>query len=1453
MAIASQGCILAGAVFSLLLVIVSSGEHGGRCPALLDWNVCPKPAVKCELDRDCSSTQKCCPTPCGNSCVRPLYTGCEQVQREAERRAKSLGPEGASVRIPKCNSQGDFDEIQCDPQAPRCWCVDEAGFEVPGTRAPARNLVNCTNPKPCGSATCRMLCPHGFALQDDGCPRCECRDPCQDVKCPGSLSCQLEDVACANQPCPPIPRCKRARSLENICPAGEPLMITGSERPFLCGTSPGKPQCPPLFQCIVQAGNDYGVCCPSSFKIQKPGTCPAKDDTDEIDSIGCGMRCEHDLECTSMQKCCVSDRCGKHCTQPQNVTVCLQQKMLAELLVMNEREGKGYVPQCSPITGQFETRQCSRNGLVCWCVDSVGNKLPGSMGPSEKVVCPVVPEARAKGRSLTCDRNMCAQMCEYGFKVGTDGCPTCECDNPCEGFECAPGEECVAVRDEGCSGFMCATFPVCRPKTVYVNPCNMGTPLSDPLTGDVVVCNSGQNNEDNECPKSHECTYIAATAQAVCCPRREPVEPTKLGLCPFLMIDSCQNVTTCQTDSGCEGDMKCCYTSMCGAVCADPLLPSSEPAMDRELESVEEEETPRPQSMCEYLRDFSDKMEGTREGMVLALPPPACTEDGSFDATQCRDVDGQKECWCVDEFGSEIPQSRSFDATNCTRLREELDCLGMTCRLGCDYGFVMDPETRCPRCECRNPCDSIDCAEDEECHIVEVNCEDEYCPPVPSCLPKKPGQCPYLVPVTSGNCDYECRSDHNCNVTAKCCSNGCGTRCVEPVMMTACQHQRAILEHKSHETGTPARQMFMPQCREEDGGYEPVQCHPVTRQCWCVDEKGEEVAGTRAPPDVQPSCHTPSECPKYKCQPCEHGYRMDMDGCPTCDCRDPCEEISCRGDGEACRLVEVSCVDRPCPPVPMCLPRRDNPCLTGHPLLVKGSSEVLQCGPNRDTCPSSHRCHLSPLGEYAVCCPKPRAVCFQPIDIGLCQTTPRRRWYFNPEKDKCEEIEYGGCGATMNDFESEEICNTVCPVLSQCERLREKNQKAAEKYKKQTFTPRCDPDTGYWEPIQCLEHVGVCWCVNRAGEPIKGSLTRGAPSCNARQGRRRMHVGHTDQEMAVVLAEMLKDVAMLVEEEEILGKEMESVQPLMRTRCQALRQQMVAVNAAYTVECDTDGRFAPIQCYPRNDEKFPECWCVDEAGNQLPNTTTFRRGAKICFPTPVKAVDVTLGFHGHYSSDNENHMAAGLKAVLDKLKAKVKNGAIDVEIFPDSAYIRFSLVGSNKVDVAYHLEEMVKSHTLRLEVDDGTLATADITSSRFSNRLVDDSSNEVQVSDRVVALEHREVVSQSTVSVVTPYQTAIIVLSIGSAFIICVLVLVIVLYRRKMSIRFDGADIASRKGVGLDKHFLAQSAPIYVVSLPNKAESFPRVGITSGEDNYEGVTLTQAATKDSETDKKPEV
>ena len=53
-------------------------------------------------------------------------------------------------------------------------------------------------------------------------------------------------------------------------------------------------------------------------------------------------------------------------------------------------------------------------------------------------------------------------------------------------------------------------------------------------------------------------------------------------------------------------------------------------------------------------------------------------------------------------------------------------------------------------------------------------------------------------------------------------------------------------------------------------------------------------------------------------------------------------------------------------------------------------------------------------------------VCFELMDVGPCQAeTPR--WYFNSMNNKCQQFVYGGCGGNQNNFQSEDMCNTVCP------------------------------------------------------------------------------------------------------------------------------------------------------------------------------------------------------------------------------------------------------------------------------------------------------------------------------------------------------------------------------------------------------------------------------------------
>ncbi|XP_075983106.1 uncharacterized protein LOC142981232 isoform X2 [Anticarsia gemmatalis] len=1421
-----------------LLLQHASAELRGRCPSNAQ---CPARAQPCTTDDECGD-KICCSSSCGRACVDPLYTGCENLKLSSERISRALAAENSrggrgklpSMRSPRCKTaDGEFEEIQCDNEiVSSCWCVDAAGFEVPGTRAPAAGLVNCTRVAPCAAHTCRMLCPLGFELDSKGCPLCKCRDPCSGVTCPGQLSCQLEEVPCLKPPCPPVPTCKRGRSLQNICPVGEPLLISETSRPFLCGTDPGKPNCPPLYRCLVESGNDYGVCCPASLELQKAGTCPAPTNSD----LDCGTPCAHDLECPSMQKCCDGGECGRHCILPHNVTMCTQQKMIAELLVVSEKEGRGYVPQCAQ-DGSFISRQCSRNGLVCWCVDSEGNKLRGSMGPSSSVKCSSSPlPARSGARSLdSCARALCAGVCEYGYKSGADGCPTCECDDPCAGFPCPDGEECVRVKDADCSGELCTGYPICRPKGSYENPCEIGVPATED-DGTLLSCGA-----ESDCPGGHACTRTRRTGIAVCCPDPHFIDNTTDAEAMEINFETCGaeaealcglNSTITCPEGECDNDLMCCATSSCGPVCIDPAK--------MRLQSDRVDDTP---TMCEYLRDFDEKMEGTVDGMKLALPAPTCKSDGSFTSQQCANG----RCWCVDSFGTEIPETstRNASAIDCDKLRSELSCLELTCRMGCDYGFELGAG-RCPTCRCRDPCAGVTCPAGRACAAVDVACDADYCPPVPACLPKKPGQCPYLVP-SNGACEWSCRTDAECGPSERCCATGCGTACTKAVHQTACQQRRALALHTAAETGSPPAWTWVPKCKE-DGAYEIVQCRGSDKTCWCVDVAGNEIAGTRTS-NSTPNCDVPTKCPLPSCEEttiCAHGRKLDDKGCPTCECRDPCAEAKCRAD-ETCELVPLDCEGVSCPPLARCSPAPQ--CPDGvEPLQAPDDSGPLLCGPSAAACPTTHACRFAPHDSRpSVCCPKPRTVCFETKDEGSCSESEvlnTTRWHFNHERNRCERFRYHGCSGNHNNFRTKEECNTVCPVLSPCERLREKNEVAAQKYGKGTFIPKCD-ETGSWLPVQCMSHIDVCWCVSARGEPLKGSLVRGGePNCNFRQARKYIPRDPLDERARAdeVLEELIRQMTAYRVDEfddneedldlEIEGREDESLEkdqeqgdePLLisevvepkaadttrrmekplevstekkavygdkfvfKTKCQLIQEEIENGGEGYRPRCLSDGSFSPRQC------SRGRCWCVDAAGQRRQHVGVVEDAPKPdpCEQTQIESAVLELELL-NVDGDAVDRARAALASRLAALGARVPVGvARDRNVLR----LRAALQGPRAVDYVYHIENSVKQEKLSGVSREAGVLGADVIRSEY--RLAQPTPP---------AMQQREILSESTVSATTSYHTALIVLAATSAFIISVLCVLVMLYRARLQREPQKAE-----------RFLPAAPPVYVLSADEKAE-----------------------------------
>ncbi|XP_072524385.1 CD74 molecule, major histocompatibility complex, class II invariant chain a isoform X2 [Salminus brasiliensis] len=81
--------------------------------------------------------------------------------------------------------------------------------------------------------------------------------------------------------------------------------------------------------------------------------------------------------------------------------------------------------------------------------------------------------------------------------------------------------------------------------------------------------------------------------------------------------------------------------------------------------------------------------------------------------------------------------------------------------------------------------------------------------------------------------------------------------------------------------------------------------------------------------------------------------------------------------------------------------------------------------------------------------------------------------------------------STFDEEKAEDFQGTEAPstkVETKCELESEKQVKPG------FFRPQCDEEGNYL-PMQCWHSTGYCWCVDKNGKEIEGTLMRGRPHC----------------------------------------------------------------------------------------------------------------------------------------------------------------------------------------------------------------------------------------------------------------------------------------------------------------------------------------------------------------------
>jgi len=130
-----------------------------------------------------------------------------------------------------------------------------------------------------------------------------------------------------------------------------------------------------------------------------------------------------------------------------------------------------------------------------------------------------------------CDNVRCFESCPYGYKTDRHDCPTCDCvPHPCESLVCPNGSTCEMVSDPSCANSErvghCPLKPTCLSDSLFVNPCPLGTPLTDIESKQVVTCSENSHT----CPSSHICVVVSVNKAGLCCVNRP-----RIGELDFLL------------------------------------------------------------------------------------------------------------------------------------------------------------------------------------------------------------------------------------------------------------------------------------------------------------------------------------------------------------------------------------------------------------------------------------------------------------------------------------------------------------------------------------------------------------------------------------------------------------------------------------------------------------------------------------------------------------------------------------------------------------------------------------------------------------------------------------------------------------------------------------------------------------------------------------------------------
>uniref|UniRef100_A0A8C0EQJ8 Thyroglobulin n=1 Tax=Bubo bubo TaxID=30461 RepID=A0A8C0EQJ8_BUBBB len=210
------------------------------------------------------------------------------------------------------------------------------------------------------------------------------------------------------------------------------------------------------------------------------------------------------------------------------------------------------------------------------------------------------------------------------------------------------------------------------------------------------------------------------------------------------------------------------------------------------------------------------------------------------------------------------------------------------------------------------------------------------------------------------------------------------------------------------------------------------------------------------------------------------------------------------------------------------------------------------------------------------------------------------------------------------------------------------------------YIPQCD-GLGNWEPTQCYESTGHCWCVDEKGHYVMDSLvSRSAelPKCQTPCQRSRTNAlisswRRSGSELDASTADLFIPYCLETGEYAVLQRsntDIWCVDPVSGevfqrgspSFCNILKSKtgLREAGKGYIPQCEGDsGTFSPIQC--SQDQK--SCWCVFENGEEVPGTRVSRGRPACASPHCVLPFGASSILNGAIFCENVSGQASSIQ------------------------------------------------------------------------------------------------------------------------------------------------------------------------------------------------------------------